>query len=465
MAWDAYRRVLARPGAGRVLAVGALVRVATTSTWIVLTLRVVLPGRSGGLGLGYTEAGLVAGLVAVGTAIGSPFVGRGVDRFGAQAVLLATAACQAVFWTVAMVAPFAALAPCAFAAGLVYLPIVPVGRQALAALVPEAERQAAFAMDMMSFDVAYALGPLLGVTVATQAGCRVALGLVAVLLAAGGAVLGAVVGPSLPPARSRTAAGDEVETPAGPEAAGEITDGPGEVTDGPSGSGEIINGGRRRAAGWLRARPVAMLLVGAGSTATLAGTDVTMTASMRSFGVLPLLGVVAFLWTVGSIIGGLIYGALHRPVAPVLLLAGLAVLTAPVAFAPSWGWLAVLLVVAGLFCAPVLSAAADRLIQVTPQDVRGTVLGAHASALSVGNFLGADAAGLVIDHSGPSRGFLAVSLVGAALALAAVATDPAALFPGRRTGPRAGLIVQPQALPKPPPPELDLPGAEPVART
>ena len=94
-------------------------------------------------------------------------------------------------------------------------------------------------MDMMSFDVAYALGPLLGVTVATQAGCRAALGLVAVLLAAGGAVLGAVVGPSLPPARFRTAAAGVVETPAGPEAAGEVTDGPGEVAD----------GGRRRATG------------------------------------------------------------------------------------------------------------------------------------------------------------------------------------------------------------------------
>ncbi|WP_052711202.1 MFS transporter [Pseudofrankia sp. DC12] len=441
MAWEAYRRVLARPGAGRVLAVGALVRVATTSIWIVLTLRVVLPGRSGGLGLGYTEAGLVAGLVAVGTAIGSPFVGRGVDRFGARAVLLTTAGFQAVFWTVAIVLPFAALAPCAFAAGLVCLPIVPVGRQALAALVPAAERQAAFAMDMMSFDVAYALGPLLGVTVATQAGCRVALGLVAVLLAAGGAVLGAVVGPALPPARFRTAALDGIETPAGPEAADEVTDGPGGVTV----------GSRRRATGWLRARPVAMLLVGAGSTATLAGTDVTMTASMRSFGVLPLLGVVAFLWTVGSITGGLVYGALQRPVPPVLLLAGLAVLTVPVAFAPSWGWLAVLLVVAGLFCAPVLSAAADRLIQVTPQDVRGTVLGAHASALSVGNFLGADVAGLVIDRAGPARGYLAVSIVGAALAVAAVATDPPALLTGRRGGPRAGLPVQPQ------PAELDLP--------
>ena len=202
-----------------------------------------------------------------------------------------------------------------------------------------------------------------------------------------------------------------------------------------------------------------MLLVGAGSTATLAGTDVTMTASMRSFGVLPLLGVVAFLWTVGSIIGGLVYGALHRPVPPVLLLAGLAVLTVPVAFAPSWGWLAVLLVVAGLFCAPVLSAAADRLIQITPPDVRGTVLGAHASALSVGNFLGADAAGLVIDHAGPGRGFLAVSIVGAALALAAVATDPAALFTGRRRRPRTGPAVQPQ------PAELDLPAPGPLPRT
>lgn len=412
MAWDGYRRVLARPGVGPVIAVGGLARVATTATWVALTLRVVLPSSSGGLGLGYAEAGLAAGLIAVGTAVGSPFIGRGVDRFGARPVLLATVAVVTVFWLVATVLPFPVLAPCAFAAGLVNVPVVPVGRQALAALVPAAERQAAFALDMMSFDVAYGLGPLLGVAVATQAGCRVALVVVAFLLALGASLLAVVVGPALP-AAARTA------------------------DDGDPPSGAVMAAGhrRRRATRWLRASPVAMLLVGAGSTATLAGTDETMTASMRAFGVLPLLGVVTFLWTAGSIIGGLAYGTLRRPVPPPVLLLGLAVFTVPVALAPSWGWLAVLLVVAGLFCAPVLSATTNRLTQLTPPEVRGTVLGAHSSALSIGNFVGASVAGLVIDHAGPARGYLAVSIVGATLALAAVATAPADLRAGRRGEP------------------------------
>ncbi|MBL7496584.1 MFS transporter [Frankia sp. CNm7] len=398
MAMDAYRRVLARPGVRRVLVISSLARVPLTAMSIVLTLRVVLPADEGGLGLGYTAAGVVVALFSVGSAVGAPVVGRGIDRHGMRAALLVTAAGQAVFWSVATVLSFALLAPAAFAGGLVMLPAYTVGRQALAELVPDAERQAALALDAVSVDAAYGLGPLLGVVVTTQASPVAALVMLAAALPLAGVALAAAVAPL-----SRGASGTGVT------GAATSREPPVPIRS------------------WLRPPVAAVLLVAVGSTLTLAGTDVAMTASMRDFGALKLLGLVALLWTLGSLAGGLVYGALRRGVHPLVLLAALAALTAPVALAPSWGWLAALLVPAGLCCAPVLSAGADRLVQVTPPSARGTVLGCYASALSVGNLIGAPLIGAVIDHGAPAHGYVAVGLAGGALALAAFALDPRGL--------------------------------------
>jgi predicted MFS family arabinose efflux permease len=94
-----------------------------------------------------------------------------------------------------------------------------------------------------------------------------------------------------------------------------------------------------------------------------------------------------------------------------------------VVFAGAWWALALLLLPSAIFCAPIISATADQLVRLTPASVRGAVLGSHASALTVGNALGAPLAGIVIDQSAPRYGFVGVGVAGLALALAALAVQ------------------------------------------
>lgn len=154
---------------------------------------------------------------------------------------------------------------------------------------------------------------------------------------------------------------------------------------------------------------------------TLTGTDVAITATMRSFDHVSLLGIVVAIWAVASMIGGFVYGLLGRPVDSLVLLALLAGLTVIAAAAPNWALLALLVVPSGLFCAPLISATAAALTEYAPAAVRGQVLGLHASALTIGNGIGAPLVGLVVDRTTARTGFVAIGLAGVALAALALA--------------------------------------------
>ena len=116
-------------------------------------------------------------------------------------------------------------------------------------------------------------------------------------------------------------------------------------------------------------------------------------------------------------IGGLVYGMLHRSISAFLLLGGLSLATIPIALAPSVWPLAALGFVAGLFCAPTITATVDQLSRVVPEAARGEAIGWHGSAMTAGSALGAPVAGLAIDHWGWGGGFVIVSLVGVAVAV------------------------------------------------
>ena len=125
-------------------------------------------------------------------------------------------------------------------------------------------------------------------------------------------------------------------------------------------------------------------------------------------------------WGLGSILGGLVYGAWHRPIPAFVLLGGLSLATVPIALAPSVWPLAALALVAGLLCAPTITATVDQVTQVVPDGARGEAMGWHGSFMTAGAALGAPVAGLAIDRwgwggglrqrraAGPARGRRAV---------------------------------------------------------
>src|ERR1700749_1804489 len=122
-----YRRVLALPGVGTLLALMFAARIPMSATSMVLTLHVVLT-----LHRSYGAAGLVGAAGTIGIAIGAPLTGRLVDGWGLRGMAVITTLGGGALWLTSWLLPYQALVGVSFVGGLVALPVMSVGRQALA---------------------------------------------------------------------------------------------------------------------------------------------------------------------------------------------------------------------------------------------------------------------------------------------------------------------------------------------
>ncbi|MEV0880429.1 MFS transporter [Micromonospora echinofusca] len=373
-----YREALALPGLRSLLLVSVLARVPLTATGVTLTFYVVLD-----LGRGYGAAGLVGAAITVGAAIGGPLLGRLVDRRGLRPVLVLTAVAEAAFWSTAPTLPYPVLLPAAFLAGSLALPIFSVIRQSIAALVPPERRRPAYALDSMSVELSFMVGPALAVAGVTAISARTTLYLVGAGIVAAGVAFWVLNPP--------TRAGGE---PAGPQ----------------------LRVPRRS---WLTPRLLAVLAVSAAGMLVLGGTDVAVVAVLRESGDVGWTGAVLAVWAVASLAGGFAYGAVTRSFPPLALMAALSLCTIPVGLGGAHWWLLCLaLIPAGALCAPTIAATSDAVSRLVPAAVRGEAMGLHGSAVTVGMAVGAPLAGAVIDASAPAWGFAVTGAVGALVALA-----------------------------------------------
>ncbi|MEU2662010.1 MFS transporter [Micromonospora sp. DT46] len=398
-----YREALALPGLRSLLLVSVLARVPLTATGVTLTFYVVLD-----LGRGYGAAGLVGAAITVGAAIGGPLLGRLVDRRGLRPVLVLTGIAEAVFWSTAPMLPYPVLLPAAFLAGSLALPIFSVIRQSIAAMVPPERRRPAYALDSMSVELSFMVGPALAVAAATAISPRTTLHLVGAGIVAAGIAFWVLN----PPIRG----GGE---PAGPQP-------------------------RVPRRSWLTPRLLAVLAVSAAGMLVLGGTDVAVVAVLRENGDVGWTGVVLAVWAVASLVGGFAYGAVTRSFPPLVLMAALSLCTIPVGLGGAHWWLLCLaLIPAGALCAPTIAATSDAVSRLVPASVRGEAMGLHGSAVTIGMAIGAPLAGAVIDASAPAWGFAVTGAVGALVALAVLPIE----LRRRRTA--ATLAPTPELVPTP----------------
>ncbi|MEU8018269.1 MFS transporter [Micromonospora parva] len=370
-----YRRALALPGLRSLLVVAVLARIPLTATGVTLTFHVVLD-----LHRGYGAAGLVGAAVTVGAAIGGPILGRLVDHRGLRPVLVLTGIAEAIFWSTAPSLPYPLLLPAAFVAGSLALPIFSVVRQSIAALVPEDQRRPAYALDSMSVELSFMIGPALAVALVTAISAQTTMYLVGGGIVAAGIALWVVN----PPIREAT-------------------------TGEPSGPAQRVP--RRQ---WLTPRLLAVLALSTAATLVLGGTDVAVVAVLRASGEVGWTGAVLAIWAVASLAGGFAYGAVHRSFSPLALTAALALCTIPVGLGGAHWWLLCLaLIPAGALCAPTIAASSDAVSRLVPAQVRGEAMGLHGSAVTVGIAIGAPLAGAVIDASSPVWGFVVTGALGA----------------------------------------------------
>ena len=398
-----YRRVLSVPAMRQALALGIMVRIPIFAGGVLLTLHVVQT-----LHRDYGAAGLVTAAATVCIAVSGPWRGKLLDTKGLRRVVLPSLVVTAICWSIAPFVDYLPLLILAALAGLFVVPTFSIIRQAVMAAVPESDRRTALSLDAVAVEVAFMVGPVVGIWAATIWPTSWVLFSIE--------MLGVLAGMGLWLA-------DPV-----------MHADPGELNqdDQPL---------PRKA--WFRPQFLAMCAAAAATTIILSGCDIAFVAALRQFDKVSLIGPVLAIWGLGSVIGGLVYGILHRSISAFLLLGGLALATIPISLAPSVWPLAALGFVAGLFCAPTITATVDQLSRVVPEAARGEAIGWHGSAMTAGSALGAPVAGLAIDQWGWTGGFVSVSLVGGAVAVVGAGATTTYRRSRRRAAIRQKQVTEP----------------------
>jgi len=315
-------------------------------------------------------------------AVSGPWRGRLLDRLGLRRVVGPSLAVALACWSVAPFVGYWPLLLLSVVAGLFVIPTFSIIRQAVMAAVPEGERRTAISLDAAAVELSFIVAPALAVWAAAHWSTTWVLFWTQMLGVAAGVVMW-VVDPAM------------------------------------RGAGEAgVGGPAVRRGSWFRMPFLTMCLAATAATLVLSGSDLSIIAAMREFDAAPQIGLVLAMWGVGSLVGGLVYGAMHRPISAFWLLAALSVVTVPMALATTPWSLALLSLVAGLLCAPTITATIDQASRIVPVEVRGEAMGWHGSFLTTGGALGAPLAGVAIDGGGAAAGFVTVALVGLLAALA-----------------------------------------------
>lgn len=375
MSLSTYREVWNVPAARSVLLLGMLLRLPLFGGMVLLTVHVVerLDPR-------YTAAGLVATAGTIAVALAGPWRGRLLDRVGLRRTIAPSLVVLPLCWVIAPFSPYWLLLTLVVVAGLFSVPSFSIIRQGVVAAVSDAQRKTALALDSVLVEISFMAGPALAVWLASLWGTAwtlMAFELTSV--AAAGALF--LANPQM-----RHENGDD-DTP-----------------------------GRAPMRSWLTPGVVALMLMAAATTLVLGATDLSVVAGLRDLGHPGSIGWVLALWGLGSAVGGFLLGATARAIPTWSLVLGLGAATTPVAFARSDLAMALLLVVAGLFCAPSIAAATEELSVLVPSGARGEAFGWHGSMMTVGSAAGAPAIGLAIDGWGWPAGFLVGGLAGVLVA-------------------------------------------------
>ncbi|MEO7268689.1 MAG: MFS transporter [Knoellia sp.] len=378
-----YRVALASRDLRLALLLGSFVRIPVFSAGVLLTVHVVTT-----LDRSYAAAGLLASVATIAVAVSGPWRGRLLDRIGLRRVVLPSTVVALACWSVAPWVDYLPLLVLAGVAGLFVIPSFSIIRQAVIAAVPSQERRTAISLDAVAVEIAFIIGPAASIWAASQWNTRWVLFGIQMLGVVGGLTLWLV---NLP-----------LRSDAEEEEAGE----------------------HPARSAWFGVPFIAVCCAAACATFVLSGTDLGIVARMRELGSSTAIGIVLGLWGLGSLLGALVYGGLSRSISTFWLLGALALVTLPMGLAHGLVSLSVLAFMAGLLCAPTITASVDQASRIVPASARGEAMGWHGSSLTLGGAMGAPFAGLAIDEVGAGGGFVAPAAVGLVVAvLGAVAAQ------------------------------------------
>ncbi len=364
MSLGVYRELLRIPRVGILFVASFFARIPMLALPLVLTLYIVE-----GLGGTYAQAGVAAAVETIGAAIGSPWRGKLIDRFGVRRALIPSLAAVLVLYPLVPLVGYWGLLPLAFLAGVFLIPVQTITRLTLGVLTPIGQRRTAFAADSVVAEAAFIIGPAIGGVLVVQASPLIAL------LVVGGSTLiaGLIFFAMDPPTRT---AADHAEAP---NASGQIS--------------------------WFTPTVGYLFAISAGTMLALMATDLGIIAALREFDSVGLVGLVYAVWGAASLVGGLLYGAQSRSIRPTYLLLAMGLLTMPIGLADSVWLLAVAALPAGLMCAPSIAAATEWITHLVDERRRGVAMGWQGTAFTIGGATAGPVVGWCIDHYGALGGF------------------------------------------------------------
>ncbi|WP_304451378.1 MFS transporter [Nocardiopsis sp. YSL2] len=415
--WSNYRRLFAVPHVLSLLSWSLLARFYMPGQMIAVTFLVVEWTGS------YTYAGVVAGAFTLGMALVGPLRGRMADRGGSDRLVLV---CGAVFTTgLVVLALFPAslwwlAVPLALGTGLFGSPANQIVRALWPRLTRGPERQAIYAAEATTQELLFVFSPILTAGVVASWGARWSLLVLAVLALAG----------SIGFALALRRAGVTGPAPVEPAAAAA-----GDASGAAGGAAGRAGAGRRRS---LVLHPVLgllfamclLMIVG------IIGTDLMIVAWANELDAPEYVMVLASVWALGSLVGGMVSGAVKGPpnlvrrcFATTLGLALVLPFLPPITHLPTPLLATPVLFLAGLAVAPTLAAVMGRIGDSAPSDRRAEAFGWLATAMGVGAAIAGPLAGGLIDGFGIAGGTAATVgalLVASVLSLFAVRRRAAA---------------------------------------
>ncbi|MBW8767069.1 MAG: MFS transporter [Geodermatophilales bacterium] len=370
------------------------------SSMVPLALLLMVQRQTGS----YAVAGLASATLGIAMAVMAPVLGRLADRRGPRPVLLAQAAAYPLL-LVLLVAAVLGGAPdmlvvAASAAAGVATPLVSGTVRALWSRADERLRPTAFALDATATELVFVVGPSMVAALAVLATPAIAVAVAGVLAVAGALAIA-------------TSGAMRSWTPAAGDRSGLFT--------------TVLAPGMPR-----------ILLSGSAVMLGFGALEVAIPAFADAAGSPGMSGVLLAVWSLGSVAGGLWFGArmvsfsLPRQYRWGLL--GVTIGLAPLALVSSPWALGALLFLGGTAIAPTLTVQNSLVGSIAPVHAT-TEAFTWLSTITVGaSAIGAAVGGALIDGASGVSGALVLAAVGAALAVVVT------LVPGRRAGaPAAGL--------------------------
>ncbi|MFI7502111.1 MFS transporter [Streptomyces sp. NPDC049687] len=317
----------------------------------------------------YWFVGLAVGAYALATAAGGPLLGRLVDRVGQTLVLLPSAVLAGCGFLLIAAAPGqqAPVVAGAVVAGAASPPLEPCLRALWPTVVSPQELESAYALDSASQELIFVGGPLI------VAGCvSVASPVTALWAAALLGLVGALVVATAEPARAWRAPARDPDW-----------------------------------LGPLRSQGLVVLLVSLTGVGVALGTlNVVVVAYAEDHRMPGGAPTLLALNALGALIGGLAYGAVRRwserPARRALLLTvGLAPGYALLCLVPAPPLMSCLMLLTGLFLAPVLTVSFVLVGELAPAGTTTEAFAWLVTLMTSGMALGSTVVGLVLEHGGP----------------------------------------------------------------